>query len=198
MDYFPVFLDLRRRRCLVVGEGEAASRKAAQLRGAGAQVRLLPPQDFAPADVEGMTLVIAATSHFAASESVARAAAARGIPVNVMDEPRLCSFIMPAIVDRAPVLVAISSGGRAPLLAARLRQWLDAALPERLGALAALAGRFRPLVRRRLSDPDSRRRFWDRILAGKPARLALAGEDEGAGAALLEELDREKNKAAAA
>jgi uroporphyrin-III C-methyltransferase / precorrin-2 dehydrogenase / sirohydrochlorin ferrochelatase len=192
MDYFPIFLDLRRRRCLVVGGGEAASRKAAGLRQAGAEVVMLLPEEFAPAALEGVALVMVAGASLAAAEAIARAAATRCIPVNVMDEPHLCSFIMPAIVDRAPVMVAITSGGTAPLLAARLRQWLDAALPQRLGALASLAGRFRPLVRRRLRDPETRRRFWEGILSGNPARLALAGEDAAAGAALLQALDRER------
>ena len=192
MDYFPVFLDLRRRRCLVVGADEVASRKAAALRRAGAEVRIVLPQDFAPAELEGVALVIVAGACLAVSEAVSRAAQQRAIPVNVMDEPHLCSFIMPAIVDRSPVLLAVTSGGTAPLLASKLRQWLDAALPERLGALASLAGRFRPLVRRRLRDPAARRHFWERVLGGKVARLALAGEDAAAGTALLEELEGER------
>ncbi|HTX05527.1 MAG TPA: NAD(P)-dependent oxidoreductase, partial [Steroidobacteraceae bacterium] len=120
---------------------------------------------------------------------VARAAEARGIWVNVMDEPRLCSFLMPALVERGPVTVAISTSGTAPMLARLMREWLDLALPRRLGALAALAGRFRPLVRRRLPDLATRRRFWHRLFTGDVAQRALDGDDAAAGAALIAALD---------
>jgi uroporphyrin-III C-methyltransferase/precorrin-2 dehydrogenase/sirohydrochlorin ferrochelatase len=208
MDHFPVFLDLKGRRCLVVGGGEAASVKAAMLWRAGAEVAVAAPalgpslavavrrgqaihaaEQFAPALLDGVSLAIVAGETLAVNEAVSRAAQARGIPVNVMDEPRLCSFIMPALVDRSPVMVAIGTGGTAPLLAVLLRRWLDQALPTRLGRLAALAGRFRPLVRRRLADPIARRRFWQAVFTGKVARLALDGDEAGAGAALLSALD---------
>ena len=213
MDYLPIFLDLRGRRCLVIGGGEAASTKVALLWRAGAEVaivaRRLSPgllgairrgqavhlaSAFAPALLEGVALVIVAGETLAVNEAVSRAAQARAIPVNVMDEPRLCSFIMPALVDRSPVLVAIGTGGTAPLLARLLRQWLERTLPERLGRLAALAGRFRPLVKRRLPHPPARRRFWERVFTAEVAHLALAGEDAAAGAALLGELDEARRR----
>jgi len=209
MGHFPIFLDLRGRRCLVIGGGEAALTRTEALARAGARVAVvaaLPCRGlqtvfrrgaaehlaahFVAAQLEGAALVFVAGESLALNELVARAAEARGIPVNVMDEPRLCSFIMPAVVERAPVQVAIATGGTAPMLARQLRLWLDRLLPERLGALAALAGRFRPLVRRRLGDPMARRRFWEGALAGEAAQLALAGGDAAAGAALRAALDR--------
>jgi len=188
MAVFPIFLELEGRRCLVIGEGEVAASRAVALARAGAAVE--QRKDFAPAMLDGAALVFVAGARRALADEVAREAARRGIPVNVMDEPRLCSFLMPALVERGPVTIAIGTGGSAPMLARLLRQALDAALPERLGPLAALAGRFRPLVMRRLADPESRRGFWRRVFTGPVARLALAGDDEAASAALRSELDR--------
>jgi uroporphyrin-III C-methyltransferase/precorrin-2 dehydrogenase/sirohydrochlorin ferrochelatase len=208
MDYLPIFLDLRGRRCLLVGGGEAAAAKAALLRRAGAEIavvahRLCPDladavrrgaaihlaEDFTAPLLDGAVLVMVAGETPAVSAAVSRAAQARALPVNVMDEAAFCSFIVPAIVDRSPVVVAIASGGRAPMLASLLRQWLDRALPERLGSLAALAGGFRPLVKRRLAAPAARRRFWRQVFTGKTASLALAGNQAAARGALLDELD---------
>src|SRR5690348_6859880 len=208
MTYFPVFLDLKRRRCLVVGGEDAAAAKAALLHRAGAEVAIvaetLSPalrdavrrgdaihlaRHFSPPLLDGAALVMVAGETLAVSEAVALAAQQRGIPVNVMDDARLSSFIMPAIVDRAPVTIAISTGGTSPLLAQLLRQWLDGALPRGLGRLAALAGHFRELVRRRLRDAIERRRFWQEILTGETARLALDGNVAAAGAALRQALD---------
>jgi uroporphyrin-III C-methyltransferase / precorrin-2 dehydrogenase / sirohydrochlorin ferrochelatase len=187
MDYFPVFLDLRGRRCLVVGSGMAAAGRAASLVRAGAAVEEV--QSFAPECLAGAALVCVAGTTPAVGEAVARECAARGIPVNVMDEPRLCSFLMPALVERGPLVVAIGTGGAAPMLARLIRRWLERILPERLGALAALAGRYRPLVKCRLVDGAARRRFWHRFFTGETARRALAGDDVGAAHALLQALD---------
>jgi uroporphyrin-III C-methyltransferase/precorrin-2 dehydrogenase/sirohydrochlorin ferrochelatase len=207
MDHLPIFLDLRGRRCLLVGGGEAAAAKAALLRRAGAEVavvaRLLCPDlaaavgrgdalhlaaEFSAMLLDGAALVMVAGETPGVSTAVSHAARARALPVNVMDEPALCSFILPAIVDRSPVVVAIASGGTAPMLASLLRQWLDRALPARLGALATLAGRFRPLIKRRLTAPAARRRFWHRVFTGETASLALAGDAAAARAALLDAL----------
>ena len=176
--HFPICLDLVGKRCLVVGAGPEAERKAAALRRVGACVER--STEFTADRLDGCALVIAADVGLALGEAVSRAAQARGILVNVSDRPELCSFIMPAVIDRAPVILAISTGGASPALARRLREMLDAIVPRRLGALAALAGEFRVRVRRRIPDPLTRRAFWDRLLDGPVARLALAGEQEGA------------------
>lgn len=178
MAHFPICLDLADKRCLVVGIGPETERKAAALLRAGAQVVVSP--GFVVADLDGCTLAIAADVPLAVGEAVSQAAKARGILVNVADRPELCSFIMPAVIDRAPVTLAISTGGASPALARRLREMLDAIVPRRLGALAALAGEFRLRVRRGIADPAQRRAFWDRILDGPVTRLALAGEQDTA------------------
>ncbi|HEX6842286.1 MAG TPA: bifunctional precorrin-2 dehydrogenase/sirohydrochlorin ferrochelatase [Stellaceae bacterium] len=197
MDYFPVFLDLTGRRCLVIGSGDAAAARAALLVRCGAEVVVVSGR-FDAALLDDTALVMVAGVTFAAGETVARAARARGIPVNVMDEPVLCSFIMPAIVDRSPVTIAISTGGASPLLASLLRQWLDHVLPRGLGGLAALAGHCRELVRCRLRDGIERRRFWQEILTGETAWLALDGNIAAAGAALRQALDERAKRADAA
>ncbi|HYL34023.1 MAG TPA: bifunctional precorrin-2 dehydrogenase/sirohydrochlorin ferrochelatase [Stellaceae bacterium] len=178
MAHFPICLDLAGKRCLVVGIGREAERRASSLRRAGAQVVASP--GFVATDLDGCTLAIAADVPLAIGEAVSHAAKARGILVNVADRPALCSFIMPAVIDRAPVTLAISTGGASPALARRLREMLDAIVPRRLGALAALAGEFRLCVRRGIANPAQRRAFWDQILDGPVARLALAGEQDAA------------------
>jgi len=176
MNHFPICLDLAGKRCLVVGAGPEAERKAAALRHAGARVSAV--SRFIPADLDGCTLVIAADVPLAVGKAVSRAAKTRGILVNVADRPDLCSFIMPAVIERAPVTLAISTGGASPALARRLRATLDAVVPRRLGALAALAGEFRLRVRHGIADPAMRRAFWERLLDGPVTRLALAGEQD--------------------
>lgn len=178
MTHFPICLDLADKRCLVVGTGPEAERKAAALRRAGAQVLATPC--FASADLDGCALAFAADVTPTVGDAMSHAARARGILVNVADRPDLCSFIMPAVIERAPVTLAISTGGASPALARRLREILDAIVPRRLGALAALAGEFRARVRHRIADAAARRTFWERLLDGPVARLALAGEQDAA------------------
>lgn len=178
MTHFPICLDLAGKRCLVVGAGPEAERKAGALRRAGAHA--VTAWHFVPADLDGCALAFAADAPPAVGEAVSRAARARGILVNVADRPELCSFIMPAVIERAPVTLAISTGGTSPALARRLRETLDVIVPRRLGALAALAGEFRARVRRSIADAATRRKFWERLFDGPVARLALAGEQDAA------------------
>lgn len=189
MTHFPICLDLAGKRCLVVGAGPEAERKAAALRRAGAQVIAAPR--FAPDDLDGCRLAIAVDVPLADGEAMSRAAQARGILINVADRPDLCNFIMPAVIERAPMTLAISTGGASPALARRLRETLDAIVPRRLGALAALAGEFRARVRHDIADAATRRAFWERLLDGPVARLALAGEQDAARHQLEAELSAE-------
>jgi uroporphyrin-III C-methyltransferase/precorrin-2 dehydrogenase/sirohydrochlorin ferrochelatase len=132
---------------------------------------------------------------------VAELADARGIPVNVVDDPALCRFIMPAIVDRSPVVAAISTGGASPVLARLIRGRLEALIPAAFGRLAALAGEFRDEVKARIGDATRRRVFWERVLAGPIAELTYAGRDRDARESLskaLDELDRVGDDAGAA
>ncbi|MBR0680890.1 uroporphyrinogen-III C-methyltransferase [Roseomonas eburnea] len=181
MRHFPAFLELSGRIALVLGSGEVAERKAEPLRRAGAAIRHAAL--FAPELLDGIALAIGADAPEAELRALSTAAQARGIPVNIVDRPELCSFIMPAIVDRDPVTIAIATGGAAPVLARMLRQRVEAVLPPGLGRLAALAHRFKDAVRRALPDLAARRRFLDRVLAGPVADLAHAGRMREAEAA---------------
>ena len=188
MDYFPIFLDLRGRTALVVGCGEAAERKAEALRRAGAAVRATPR--FEPSDLDGCALAIGAEAPMADLEALHAAALGRGIPVNVVDRPALCSYITPSVIDRAPLAIAVSSGGAAPVLARLLRARIEAMVPPAYGRLAALAERWKERIRARLPDTALRRRVLERALSGRVADLVLAGQDGAAEAELERELDQ--------
>ena len=207
MDYLPIFLDIRGQPCLVVGGGDVAARKSALLLRAGARVTVQAPalcqallsdvaadrvahraSNFCAEDLAGYMLAIAATGDESANRAVAAAARARRIPVNVVDVPALCSFIMPSIVERGPLIVAVSSGGRSPVLARLLRARLEILIPAGYGRLAALAGEFRALVKARFA-PAERRRFWERTLQGPIAELVFSGREEAARRAMREALE---------
>ena len=138
----------------------------------------------------GHVIIVAATNHRAVNAAVSRAANAACLPVNVVDDPQLSSFIVPSIVDRDPITIAISSDGVAPVFARLLRARIEAAVPNSLGRAAELAGRLRKLVRRRLPDIANRRRFWETMFEGRVGALALAGRTDEAEALAAEELAR--------
>jgi uroporphyrin-III C-methyltransferase / precorrin-2 dehydrogenase / sirohydrochlorin ferrochelatase len=181
MDFLPIFLNIRDRPCLIVGAGQVGSRKAALLRRAGAQVTMTT--EFREEELGRYALVIAATSNQEVNRTVAAAAKARNIPVNVVDQPALCSFILPSIIERPPLVVAVSSGGASPVLARLLRARLESLIPAAYGRLAALAAQFRDRVKARFAGPE-RRRFWERTLQGPVAELVLNGRDAEARKAL--------------
>lgn len=204
MKHLPAFLDLIGRRCLVVGGGAAAWRKASLLLRTGANVAVVAnaisenlavaaragrlvhlSDDFCAEFLDGIALVVAATGKDVDDRAVARAARQRNIPVNVVDRPELSTFIIPAVVDRDPVLVAVSSGGEAPVLARNLRAAIERLLPARIGRLARFAGRFRSAVKARISDPAARRRFWERFFEGPVAEAVLSGEEAFARTAMI-------------
>jgi uroporphyrin-III C-methyltransferase/precorrin-2 dehydrogenase/sirohydrochlorin ferrochelatase len=186
MRHFPLFMDLSGRPVLVLGAGEVAERKAEPLRRAGASVRLRPVFD--PGDLDGCALAVGADAPDADLIALSQAARARGVPVNIVDRPELCSFIMPAIIDRDPVTIAVSTAGTAPVLARLLRQRIEAVVPPAFGRLAALAGRFSAEIRRRLPDLGMRRRVLERVLTGRVADLVFAGQETEAERALAAEL----------
>jgi uroporphyrin-III C-methyltransferase/precorrin-2 dehydrogenase/sirohydrochlorin ferrochelatase len=191
---YPLFADLSRRAVLVVGGGVVAERKVAALLHAGAQVtvnapELTPalqrwvgqgaiahrPEPFREAWLDRVWLVVAATSDHAANALVADMAGLRRLFVNVVDDARLSSFHVPAVIDRAPLTIAISSGGHAPMVARLLRERLEALLDDSFGALAMLAARLRPRVRLRFPAAAARRRFYERLFAGPVASLLRQG-----------------------
>ena len=194
MDYFPIFLRITDRDCLLVGGGEIALRKGEALVRAGARLHLVAPEirdelhdlaaasggttsrrAFVSTDVDDMLLVVAATDHGAVNRKVHEAATAAGIPVNVVDAPELCTYIVPSIIDRSPLVIALSSGGSAPVLLRVIREQLETLFPASYGRLAALAGGVRGRVKHRITDGVGRRRFWERVLEGPVADAAIAG-----------------------
>ncbi|MGM3192623.1 siroheme synthase CysG [Dickeya dadantii subsp. dieffenbachiae] len=195
MNYLPIFADLRQRPVLVVGGGEVATRKIDLLQRAGADVRvaaraLCEPlhaqhqagrlawvaQEFSPALLDNVFLVIAATDDAALNATVFEEANRRQLLANVVDDQPKCSFIFPSLIDRSPLMVAISSGGQAPVLARLLREKLEALLPARLGLMAELAGKWRGRIKQRLASIAERRRFWERIFTGRFSSLVAAGQ----------------------
>ncbi len=180
MDFLPLFAAIKERPVLVVGTGEIADRKIAFLHRAGAKVQVVEDADFAESQIDKVVLVIAATSDRELNRRISEAAQARHRLVNVVDDPPLCSFIFPSIVDRSPLLVAISSGGNAPVLARLLREKIEALLPPRLGRMAEVAGQFRDRLKARVNTTDGRRRFWDRAFRGRFASLMAAGNEREA------------------
>ena len=207
MDFFPIFLDLENRDCLVVGGGRVAARKAGLLRRAGARVQLVAPQlcdelkgladsgevawqqrEFADADLQGKVLVIAGTNNAAVNRRVSELAKQSNIPVNVVDQPELCSFIVPSIIDRSPVQVAVSTGGHSPVLARLLRARLESYVPAAYGRLARLVESFREQVKQRFSRVEQRRQFWENALQGDVAELLFSGRDDKARELLEREL----------
>lgn len=208
MDYFPIFLNIRDQACLVVGGGDVAARKASLLAKAGAKITVVSPElgpelaeelakgqiryvcdVFRPPHLDDAVLVIAATDHLDVNQQVATAARQRKLPVNVVDQPELCSFIMPAIIDRSPVVMAISTGGGVPVLARLIRGKLEAMIPSTYGDLAQLATDFRDRVKAKFTDIQSRRIFWEDILQGPIAESVFAGQIEPARAALGKALE---------
>lgn len=203
MDYFPAFLDLRGRSCLVVGAGAVAARKIRLLLAAGAEPIVVAPEAgaemrrqiaahglphlarrFGVGDVAGRWLVVCAVGDPAVRAEVSAAAEAAGVFCNAVDDAGSGSFITPAIVDRGAVVVAVSSGGAAPVLARRVREQIEALLPSTLAQLAALAGRWRDRVARGIHDAFRRRRFWEQVFDGAVAHQAHAGRHESAEQAL--------------
>ena len=199
MDYLPIFLNIKGKPCLVVGGGEVASRKASLLLDAGARICVISPalgpslrelkdqgkieheaREYRPGDLDGAHLVIAATDNAKVNRQLSEEAQARQIPANIVDQPDLSSFIMPSIVDRSPVIAAVSTGGASPVLARLIRGRLESLIPSSYGRLAELANRFRDRVKTKFSNPTDRRRFWEDVLQGGIAERVFSGHDEEA------------------
>ena len=199
MEYLPLFHKLQGRTVLVVGGGEVALRKARLLADAGATLRVvtltirddmrqmlesvhgeLRLRGYQADDLEGVVLVIAATDDEPLNQQISEQAQARGVPVNVVDAPKLCSVIFPAIVDRSPLIVAVSSGGDAPVLARLMRAKIETWIPATYGHLAGLAKQFRAQVKSLFPNVQQRRVFWEDVFQGQIAESVFAGKlDEG-------------------
>lgn len=209
MNYLPLFADVKQRVVLVVGGGEVATRKIELLLRAGADVHVVAKslaepllakqnagqlhwlaQEFSPEQVDKVFLVIAATDDVALNAAVSQAAQQRYRLVNVVDDQPKCSFIFPSIVDRSPLVVAISSGGQAPVLARLLREKLEALLPASLGDMARVAGEWRERVKDRLYSMRARRQFWERLFNSPFADHIAAGQQTVAEETLRQQLDQ--------
>ena len=207
MDYLPIFLALTGEPCLLVGGSQAAEPKARLLLRAGARLILvattLTPglreltgepgvtwhrRAFRDDDLDGIRLVIVAADDDALTHAVASNARHRGIPVNVVDRRSLCSFILPSILDRSPLVAAVSTGGAAPILARILRTRLETIFPAQLGRLARFLGEIRPSVLHRITDSALRRRFFEGLVDGPIGEQVLAGREDDARGALASAL----------
>jgi len=208
MNFLPIFINVKDQPCLVVGGGEVAARKVELLLKGGARVVVVAPElgaaltarrqageighraeAFLPAQVQAHRLVIAATDDEGVNRAVAEAAQARNIPVNVVDRPELCTFIMPAVIDRSPVVIAVSSGGASPVLARLIRARIESLIPAAYGRLAKLVGEFRARVKQRFGHINQRRAFWEEVLQGPIAEMMFSGREQAARAALTARLD---------
>jgi len=203
MDLLPIFLNIKNKKCVVVGGGEVAFRKATLLLRAGADLHIVAPlvsdelrklrvdrdctitlKKFEEADLNDAILVVAATDDLEINERVSVIASKLNIPVNVVDQPHLCSFIMPSIVDRSPIVVAISSGGTSPILTRKLKELNETMIPERIDKLAELLGSFRGRVKNEIDDFSERIRFWENVLDSEIPELVYNGQNDEARSAL--------------
>ncbi|VAX06525.1 Precorrin-2 oxidase @ Sirohydrochlorin ferrochelatase activity of CysG / Uroporphyrinogen-III methyltransferase [hydrothermal vent metagenome] len=199
MKFLPIFMNVEGQSCLVVGGGQVASRKVFMLQRANARVTVISPElctelqehadsgdieylarEFQSADVNERVVIIAATNNREVNKQVFESASTKGIPVNVVDDPELCRFITPSIIDRSPVQIAISTGGASPVLARLLRARLETYIPAAYGRLALLVENFRDRVKQRFSSSNEIRLFWEGILEGPVADKLVAGKDSEA------------------
>jgi len=208
MNTFPLFFKLEGRKVLIVGGGDVALRKADLLSRAGACITVLAPvicaelqalledtkhtlvyENYNKTYMIGARVIIAATDDETLNHHVHADATELNIPVNVVDTPPLCDFIFPAIVDRNPIVIGISSNGKAPVLARLLRARLETLIPQGYGKLAKLAGDFRAEVKTKIPTLTGRRQFWERAFEGQVSELMFAGNETQATARLQADLD---------
>ncbi len=209
MQYLPLFFDIKNKPVLVVGGGAIALRKATLFQKAGAVVSVVAPeiledlaftvksnggcvfdQDFSADLLEQHQIIVAATNDSAINRMVAEQSKALHKPVNVVDAPELCDFILPSVIDRSPIMIAVSSGGSSPVLTRILRARIESMIPMAYGRLASFTQEKRVVVKDKLSSLMSRRRFWQSILEGPVAELVLSGKDEKAQSLFQRQLDR--------
>jgi len=207
VDHLPIFCQLRGRACLLVGGGDVAERKARLLLDAGAQLTVnalsfipqftawaaegmltLVEGEFSETLLDECWLAIAATDNDAVNQRVSDAAEARRIFCNVVDAPKEATFIMPSIIDRSPLMVAISSGGTSPVLARLLREKLESLLPQHLGHVAKFAGQLRSRVKRHFATMSERRRFWEKLFVNDRLAQSLANQNMAAVETITEQM----------
>jgi uroporphyrin-III C-methyltransferase/precorrin-2 dehydrogenase/sirohydrochlorin ferrochelatase len=208
MQYFPMFYELTGKSCVVVGGGDVAARKVSLLHRAGGKVTVISPalceslqrrirsqeishiaREFNESDLDECVLVVAATDDLAVNKLISDIAHQKKLPVNVVDQPELCSFVVPSIIDRSPVQVAVSTGGASPVLARLLRARLETMIPTAYGRLAELMDEFRVKVKNQFKVPAKRRYFWESVVQGPIAEMVFSGKEESARAAMHHAID---------
>ena len=216
MQALPIFFNIKNRHCVVIGGGDVAMRKVSMLLKASAAITLYSPTichelqalvdeqkikfvqaNFEASQLQGACMVIAATDDEVVNEAVSIAAKAQNIPVNVVDAPALCTFTMGSIIDRSPVVIAISSEGNAPVLARYIRAKIETMLPATYGRIADIAGEFREQVKAKFSTTQARRIFWEGVLQGSFVERVLSGQEQAAReqlGELIENADAAKNQ----
>lgn len=216
MQALPIFFNIKNRLCVVIGGGDVATRKVSMLLKASAAITLYSPEichelqgmvdegiikyvktHFSPNQINDACMVIAATDDENINIAVSEAAKARNIPVNVVDAPHLCTFTMGSIIDRTPVVIAISSEGNAPVLARYIRAKIETMLPATYGRIADIAGEFRELVKTKFATTQARRIFWEGVLQGSFVERVLSGQEQAAReqlANLIHVADASKNQ----
>ena len=192
----------------MVGGGDVAARKVSLLLRAGGKVTVIAPElcesirgrlnageiefierNFQDSDLENFVVVIAATDDKSINRTISELAQKKNIPVNVVDQPELCSFVVPSIIDRSPVQVAVSTGGASPVLARLLRSRLETMIPAAYGKLASLMEEFRGKVKQHFKNPDKRRHFWETVVQGPIAEMVFSGKEEAAREAMHKAVD---------
>lgn len=213
MQHLPLFMNIRGKHCLLVGGGDIALRKANLLLQAGALVHVVAPQvyeelkqrvleaggsvslrEYSTADLDGACLAVTATDKEAVNQAVSTDCFRCNIPVNVVDNPALCSFIFPSIIDRSPITIAVSTAGTSPVLARLLRTRLEGMIPTAYGRLAEISGEFRQLAKKALPRISARRGFWEKALQGQFAELVFSGREKEAREYLQQELESSSNE----
>lgn len=212
MDYLPIFLDLKQKNCLVIGGGDIAFRKSKLLLRAGAIVEcvaidfcqeiieakqsqsnlILTKRKFHKKDINDRFLIIAATDNEDLNNEVSSLAKKANILVNAVDYPAISSFISPAIVDRNPLIIAISSAGNAPVLARIIRAKIETLIPSQYGKLAKLATMYREKVKSKFKKIRDRRIFWEEVFSGNIAEAVFANNIKQAELGLEEKLSNAK------
>ena len=209
MKFLPVFLDINSRQTLVVGGGQVAARKIRMLLSAGAKVTLVSPANcdevnqmveqklidyidrgFADSDITDQALIIASTDISEINQRVAALAAANNIPCNVVDNPDDGSFIMPSVIDRSPILIAVSTGGSSPVLARTIKARLESLVPAGYGKLAEIAAEYREKIKQSFAKGSTRKRFWQHVLQSGFAERVFSGHFEEAKVLLDQEISQ--------
>ena len=208
MDHLPIFINIRKKPCVVIGGGDIALRKINLLLKAQAKVDCLSPlfckgiknlskdghitlinKSFDQTDIKDYSIIIAATDDSSVNSSISAIAQVKKIPVNVVDSPELSSFIMPSIVDRSPLIIAVSSSGKAPVLSRIIRAKLETVIPSAYGILADIAGEYRQKVKDRFSTIKDRRAFWEAVFSGVIAEKVFSGRISEAKEDIQRQLD---------